>query len=129
MGKNKKRTWRKIVFSKWTIWYFIPNILFLKEVYKQDEWDAALTNFGIVLAETDNISHVRDSLSDEFELKRAIDETENAIRFTQERMIVADPDTKTILNAQLEYYKNDMKQHYWGESRLETLLSEEAPKR
>ena len=113
----------------------------LEELYQQfysfkgkldiEHWHMSLKLLGNVLAETSDIAHVRNSLYDEFELNNALAETSNLILNLLEQLKIADEDTKIILKAQIEYFKFDMQGHYWGESRLKNILSDEddTPKR
>lgn len=105
----------------------------LKKKSGDPEWHEFLANIGYVIAKTERIGHVCDNLYDEFDLKKAIDNTSNRILAIQEELAVAneqkDEDTKILLEAQLQYYKEDMKQHFWGEERLKQILTDEAPSR
>ena len=105
----------------------------LKKKSGDSEWHEFLTNIGFVIAKTERIEHVANNLSDEFDLKKAIDNTSNRILAIQEELVVAneqkDEDTKILLEAQLQFYKEDMKQHFWGEERLKQILTDEAPSR
>lgn len=105
----------------------------LKKKSGDPEWHEFLANIGYVIAKTERIGHVCDNLYDEFDLKKAIDNTSNRILAIQEELVVAneqkDEDTQILLEAQLQYYKEDMKQHFWGEERLKQILTDEAPSR
>jgi len=104
-----------------------------KKICVFNEWQELLTNVGYVIAKTERIGHVCDNLYDEFDLKKAIDNTSNRILAIQEELVVAneqkDEDTKILLEAQLQYYKEDMKQHFWGEQRLTEILKADTPSR
>ena len=99
----------------------------LKATLGTSVWQSALVSLGTVIASTEDIEHVASSLGDEHDLKEAIDDTENAIINVQNSLANADQDMQIILGAQLEYYKNDMRQHFWGEDRLAKLGLSDAP--
>lgn len=101
----------------------------LKATSDVSVWQSALVSLGTVIASTENIGHVVSSLGDERELKEAIDDTENAIINVQNSLAAADEDMQIILGAQLEYYKNDMRQHFWGEERLAQIIGVDTPGR
>lgn len=101
----------------------------LKATLGASVWQSTLVSLGTVIASTENINHVANSLGDERDLNEAIDDTENAIVTVQQSLVNADEDMQIILGAQLEYYKNDMRQHFWGEERLAKLITEDTPGR
>lgn len=86
-------------------------------------WKLELELLGFILAKTENIDHVENSLQDEFELKKAIDQTELAI----ERYYALldgekdNKDTSVVINCAINYFKADMKSHYWGQERLKQI--------
>ena len=107
----------------------LKSLYALKATLDSGVWQSSLVSLGTVIASTENIDHVANSLGDERDLKDAIDDTENAIVNVQQSLVNADSDMQIILGAQLEYYKNDMRQHFWGEERLAKLIPEDTPGR
>lgn len=95
----------------------------LKNSYSKLYWDMLLEILGCVIAKTENICHVEDSLHDEFELKKAIDQTELAIENCYEilKQDKENEDLVVIINSELKYYESDMKKHHWGEERLKRI--------
>lgn len=99
-----------------------------KNQSSKEEYNLLLKKLGIVLGMTENISHVEDNLYDERDLQQALDETSDMIKQKREELKTAaengEEDLVIILSSEIEYYENDMKKHYWGESRLEILNSD-----
>lgn len=104
-----------------------------KKICVFNEWQELLTNVGYVIAKTERIGHVCDNLYDEFDLKKAIDATANKILVLNEELTLVleneDVDNMILLEAQLQFYKEDMKQHFWGEQRLTEILKADTPSR
>ena len=102
-------------------------LMFLKKECSKEEYERLLSEYGVVIAMTEDIDHVENSLYDEQELQKALDETSEMIQKKREELIVAqesmNEDKIIMLSAELEYYENDMRKHSWGEARLESLNS------
>ena len=95
----------------------------LKNTLSDFYWRLELELLGFTLAKTENINHVQDSLHDEFELKKSIDQTELAIE-KYYALLDREKDNKdasAVINSALKCFKADMKQHYWGEERLKQI--------
>lgn len=95
----------------------------LKNVLSDFYWGLELELLGFVLAKTENINHVANFLHDEFELKKSIDQTELAIE-KYYALLDREKDNKdasAVINSALNYFKADMKSHYWGEERLKQI--------
>ena len=86
-------------------------------------WNMLLDTLGVVLAKTEQINHVENSLQDETELKKAIDQTEIAIEKCYEKLNsdMVDDDLAIVMNSQIRYYESDMKHHQWGIDRLNSI--------
>ena len=97
----------------------------LKKACSTDEWNNLLQMLGTVIAQTENIPHVVNSLHDEFSLQRALNEVENIIKLKQEKLELAksnnDEDSITFIKAQLKFHENDMKRHHWGVERFNNI--------
>jgi len=97
----------------------------LKETVSKEDWNTLLKKLGEVLAETENIEHVANSLYDEFDLNRALNEVEKTIYKKLEELETAreqkNEDAITIINEEINYHINDMSTHHWGQSRLEKM--------
>lgn len=95
----------------------------LKNILSDFYWRLELELLGFALAKTENINHVQNCLHDEFELKKAIDQTEMAI---EKYYILLDKekdnkDASMVINSAIKCFKADMKSHYWGEERLKQI--------
>lgn len=107
-------------------------LISLKPQCSKEEYESLLQQYGTVIGMTENINHVEDSLHDEHDLHKAIEQTSHMIEKVRSEIEFAkenlDEDIVTMLSAELSYYENDMKKHYWGESKLESMYSEETKK-
>ena len=101
---------------------------YLKPEMDEDYFKILLTQYGTVLAETTNIYHVKQSMYDEFELSKALSQTSEAIKIKNHELEKAledgNEDLATILNAEIRFFRADMKNHHWGIDRLETIDNE-----
>lgn len=97
----------------------------LKASVSKEEWTYLLESLGNVLAKTEDIEHVANSLYDEHDLHRALTAVEKIIKKKLEELEIAkeqgDEDSVTLINSQLRYHTNDMCSHYWGKERLEHM--------
>lgn len=127
---NRKRieAYQKLEFANNKFKELHDKLISLKEKYSKYEYESLLKQYGIVLGMTEDIDHVEDSLFDEKDLQRAIKQTSEMIRKKQEELLKAkksnNEDMVIILSAELGYYENDMRKHYWGESRLDMLTQQ-----
>lgn len=95
----------------------------LKNTLSDFYWKLELELLGFTLAKTENIHHVPDCLHDEFELKKSINQTELAIE-KYYALLARETDNKdavAVINSAINYFKADMKSHYWGEERLKQI--------
>lgn len=83
-------------------------------------WRLNLEILGFVIAKTENINNIENSMHDEFELKKAIDQTELSMGkyygLLKEKK--DNPDASAVINSALKTFAADMKNHYWAEERL-----------
>ncbi len=101
---------------------------YLKDTMDYDFYKLLLQNYGHVLAATSPIPHVEESMYDEFELNKALSATAEAIKIKQaelEKAINEDnKDYAVVLSAEIKFYRDDMKKHFWGVQRLEKIDEE-----
>ena len=95
----------------------------LKNTLSDFYWKVELELLGFTLAKTENINHVQNSLLDEFELKKSLDQTELAMEKYYALLGRENdkPDASVVINSAIKYFKEDMKSHYWGEGRLKQI--------
>jgi len=101
------------------------NFISLKSLCSKEEWEQLLSQLGTVLAQTERVNHIVDSMYDESDLKKALDQTETIIikeyGNLKEAVEMNDQDSIIIISSKLDYFENDMKKHHWGEARLKNI--------
>lgn len=110
----------------------VEQLMSSKTKYSEEEYKMLLQKFGYVLAMTEDINHIQESLYDERDLNQALDQTSDMIQQKRKELIDAkennNEDLIIVIDAEIDYYETDMKKHYWGETRLESLYSDENKK-
>lgn len=97
----------------------------MKPSLPSKDWHYLLAELGTILAKTEDIEHVANSLYDEYDLNRALNEVEQTINNKWNELEIAkekgDEDSMILVNAQIKYHVEDMSLHHWGEQRLEKM--------
>lgn len=89
----------------------------------RSDYKIVINELGKTIADVSKCNHVANA-SDEYELHKAMNDTEQAIKDTREKISENNGDdlnSLAVLVAQLNYYTKDMKQHPWAAQRLEEM--------
>ena len=104
----------------------LKNELFALESFiDEDYYKLLLQEYGNTLAETSSVQHISNNLHDEYDLSKALYETEKAIfikaKEFEEAVNNNDKKNAVITSAQIRFYRTDMKKHHWGVDRLAAI--------
>ena len=123
--KIKKEAEDKFKLANRKFELLMEKLISFKSLCSNIEWNYLLDELGVVLAQTENINHVADSLFDDDDLRNALDETSSMIETKNEELKEANKenneDLVVIIKSELKYYDSDMKKHPWGVDRLKNL--------
>ena len=101
---------------------------YLKDNMDYETFTDLLERYGNVLAETTRIDHVKNNLSDEYELSKAIGSTIQMLWIKSaelEKAIEDDnKDYAVVVNSEIKYFRNDLRLHHWGLQMLEKFDNE-----
>ncbi len=93
-----------------------------------DFYKLLLQNLGATLASTASFPHIADSQNNEYNFQKAIESTTNAIRIKEYELLTLPEDDynrRKVVQAELNYYYNDMTKSPISKSRLESIKKEQ----